>query len=69
MDHQPLLVDDDQASRLLGISRSKFHLLVAEGRIRRVKIGRAARYRPADLVKYIEDTAGVENQPGNDSGG
>jgi hypothetical protein len=33
---ETLLVTDLEASRLLGISRSKFHLLVAEGRILRL---------------------------------
>jgi excisionase family DNA binding protein len=49
-----LLVNDREASRLLGISRSKFHQLVAEGRIPRLKLGRSARYRRADLMAYIE---------------
>jgi excisionase family DNA binding protein len=51
---EPVLVDDDEASRLLGISRSKFHTLVANGIIPRLKIGRSARYRPADLLAFTE---------------
>jgi excisionase family DNA binding protein len=54
---EPVLVDDVEASRLLGISRSKFHALVANGLIPRLKIGRSARYRPADLLAFIERLA------------
>jgi excisionase family DNA binding protein len=52
-----LLIDDDEASRLLGISRSKFHTLVARGHILRLKIGRSARYRRSDLLAYIDSLA------------
>ena len=52
-----LLVNDAEASWSLGISRSKFHELVAQGRIPRLKMGRSARYRPADLLAYIHDLA------------
>jgi predicted DNA-binding transcriptional regulator AlpA len=49
-----LLINDVEASRLLGISRSKFHLLVGSGAFRRVKIGRCARYRRADILAFTE---------------
>lgn len=52
-----LLVNDREASLMLGISRSKFHLLVAEGRILRLKIGRSARYRRADILTFTESLA------------
>jgi excisionase family DNA binding protein len=54
---ETLLVNDREASRMLGISRSKFHLLVAEGRIVRLKIGRSARYRRADILTFTESLA------------
>lgn len=54
---ETLLVNDAEASRLLAISRSKFHMLVAEGRIRRVKLGRSARYRRSDLLAFTERLA------------
>jgi excisionase family DNA binding protein len=54
---ETLLVNDGEASRLLGISRSQFHLLVAAGRIPRLKIGRSARYRRADLLAFTERLA------------
>jgi len=54
---ETLLVTDLEASRLLGISRSKFHVLVAEGQILRLKIGRSARYRRADILTFTEALA------------
>jgi excisionase family DNA binding protein len=54
---ETLLVNDREASRLLGISRSKFHELVATGHIPRLKIGRSARYRGADLLAFTERLA------------
>lgn len=51
---ETLLVNDTEASRLLSISRSKFHTLVAQGRIKRVKLGRSARYRRADLLAFTD---------------
>jgi excisionase family DNA binding protein len=49
-----LLVNDREASRLLSISRSKFHLLVSDGRIPRLKLGRCARYRRTDILAFAE---------------
>ena len=54
---EPLLVDDREASRLLGISRSKFHLMVRAGRIPRLKLGRCARYRRTDILAFAESLA------------
>ena len=51
---ETLLVNDREASRLLGISRSKFHLLVSAGRITRLKLGRSARYRRSDIQAFAE---------------
>jgi hypothetical protein len=56
---EPVLVDDDEAGRLPGISRSTFHALVANGLIRRLKLGRSARYRLADLLA-LTDRLGVK---------
>jgi excisionase family DNA binding protein len=53
----PYLVRDEEAARLLSISRSKFHLLVADGLIERLKIGRSARYRRVDVVAYADGLA------------
>lgn len=51
---ESLLVNDSEASRLLRISRSKFHTLVAAGAIPRLKLGRSARYRRTDILAFIE---------------
>jgi excisionase family DNA binding protein len=61
---ETLLLTDLEASRLLGISRSKFHVLVAEGRILRLKIGRSARYRRADILIFTEILAAEAGVPG-----
>jgi excisionase family DNA binding protein len=51
---ETLLVNDREASRLLDISRSKFHLLVSAGLIPRLKLGRCARYRRTDILAFAE---------------
>jgi excisionase family DNA binding protein len=63
---ETLLLTDLEASRLLGISRSTFHVLVAEGRILRLKIGRSARYRRADILIFTEILAAEAGVPGAD---
>ena len=64
---EALLLTDRQASQLLGVSRSKFHVLVADGAIPRLKVGgRAARYRRVDLEGFIERCA-AEAQPATSS--
>ena len=50
-------MNDREASQLLGISRSKFHLLVAAGCIPRLKLGRCARYRRSDILAFAESLA------------
>jgi excisionase family DNA binding protein len=62
------LVRDEEAARLLGISRSKFHLFVADGQIARIKIGRSARYRRADIIASIERLADGASGSGSQSG-
>jgi excisionase family DNA binding protein len=52
-----VLLTDEEASRALGISRSKFHLLVADGQILRLKLGRAARYRKVDILAFTDRLA------------
>jgi excisionase family DNA binding protein len=58
-----LLVNDREASRLLGVSRSAFYSLVARGAIPRIKIGRSARYRRTDLVTFTERLAAASGVP------
>lgn len=56
---QAPLLRDIEAARMLGISRSKFHTLVASGEIRRLKLGRCARYRRSDVEQFIEGLVNV----------
>jgi excisionase family DNA binding protein len=60
---ETLLVNGNEASRLLGISRSTFYALVASGLIPRIKIGRSARYRRTDLVTFTELLAAQAGAP------
>lgn len=53
----PLLLSDAEACKVLGISRSKFYLLVADGAIPRLKLGRTARYRAGDILQFVERLA------------
>ncbi len=50
----PLLVDEPQAARMLGISARKLFSLEVEGVVKCVRIGRAKRYAVADLQAAIE---------------
>src|ERR1700732_4848914 len=60
------LLTDAQASQTLAISRSRFHQLVASGEIRRLKLGRAARYRSRDIEEYIDRLASESRQTSSD---
>lgn len=53
------LIDSDGAGQILGTSARHVRRLVAERRIRFVRIGRYVRFRPADLEEFI-DAAVVE---------
>jgi excisionase family DNA binding protein len=56
--NEALLLTDVEVAELLGLSRSKFHVLVAEGMIPRLKIGgRSARSRRVDVEAFIERCA------------
>jgi len=50
----PLLVDARQAARLLSVSPRTLFSLTKTGRIPVVRIGRATRYSPKDLEKFID---------------
>jgi excisionase family DNA binding protein len=64
-----LLVRDEEAARLLSVSRSTFHVLVAGGQITRLKIGRAAGYRRSDITAFIERLAGEAPPSMSDASG
>lgn len=48
------LLTTKEACARLQIGRTTLLALAASGKIRRVKIGRLARWRPADLVAFID---------------
>ena len=54
-----LLLNVQEASRTLGISRAFFYKLVSEGRIKKVKLSKgpsgAVRFRPADLESFVRE--------------
>lgn len=51
----PLLVDAEEAARLLSISRSTWYALVTSGRAPRgVRLGRCRRWSADDLRRWIE---------------
>ena len=50
----PLLVTPREAARLLAVSERTLWSLAAAGEIPRVRIGRAVRYRVADLRAYVD---------------
>jgi excisionase family DNA binding protein len=54
---RPLLVPIDEARRLLGIGRTKVYGLIADGRLRAVRIDRRTLIRFADLEKLAEPLA------------
>jgi len=54
LDAEPLLKAGD-VSHQLNISRTMVYRLIQEGAIRSVRIGRAVRVHPSDLMAYIQD--------------
>ena len=48
------LLDVDQASEMLRISRPKLYRLTSEGEIRGVRIGSRLRFRIRDLEEFVE---------------
>jgi excisionase family DNA binding protein len=47
------LLATQQAADFLSVSESTIHKLAREGRIQRVRIGRAVRYRGEDLLAFV----------------
>lgn len=50
---EPLLVGRDEAGRLLGIGRRKLWELTNRGAIPHVRVGRAVRYSPESLRRWV----------------
>lgn len=51
-DDRPLVTRQETAARLQ-VSLTKLWQLTARGELRAIRIGRAVRYRPADIEAYI----------------
>jgi excisionase family DNA binding protein len=51
---QPLLLTVEDASKVLGVSRSKMYEMVAAGEVRSIKIGRMRRVPRKILDEYVE---------------
>lgn len=49
----PLLLKPEEAAEALGISRSRYYELVADGKIKTVKIGASRRVTPEALADFI----------------
>jgi len=61
-----LLVTPSQAAKLLSICERTLFSLAASGQILRIKIGRAVRYSPDDLQRWIDErkeSPGREQNP------
>ena len=50
-----LLVTSSQAAKLLSISERTLFSLAVSGEIPRIRIGRAVRYSPDDLQRWIDE--------------
>lgn len=48
-------LDEDKVAAVLGISRDQVCRLAREGKIPHVKLGRALRFAPVVLQRWIED--------------
>jgi excisionase family DNA binding protein len=55
---KPLLVDTPTAARLLGVSPRTIWSLANRGEIRATRIGRAVRFEPRQLEKFIAEQQG-----------
>ncbi len=54
IEREPMLVTAREAARILSISERTLFTLTKAGEIPVLKIGRAVRYDPRDLQKWIE---------------
>lgn len=59
----PLLLTSRQAARMLAVSERTLWSLSADQKLPRVLIGRAIRYRLADLERFCEQMVECERRP------
>lgn len=52
---RPLLVDSKQAALLLGIGRTTLYVLIDDGEVTPVRIGRSVRFPLADLERFVAE--------------
>lgn len=51
----PMVVDEDQAAQMLGISRRMVFEFRSKGELQYVKLGRLIRYRVSDIQAFAPD--------------
>jgi excisionase family DNA binding protein len=61
-----LTVDIEEAARRLGLSAMSVRRLVDAGRLKRLKIGRSVRFRPADLQAFVDAEASYKSGDENE---
>ena len=52
---EPLVLSDEQACQLLGITRNTLRKLVEQGEIDVVRLGRHVKFRRSDLERFVSD--------------
>ena len=57
---KPLLVGVPEAAMILGIGRSTLYLLVKQGELHPIHIGRATRFTMAELESYVDRRAKID---------
>ncbi len=65
----PLLLSPEEASRVLGISRSKLYQLMAKGEIPSITVGRSRRVPTAELRGWLAGRIEAEYAGRPDRGG
>ena len=53
-----LLLRLDEAARALGVSRATLYRLIAAGRLRAVRVGRATRIPARELERFVRELEG-----------
>ena len=59
----PMVVDEDQAAQMLGISRRMVFEFRSKGELQYVKLGRLIRYRVSDIQAFLERKRIETNSP------
>jgi excisionase family DNA binding protein len=59
---EPMVVDEEQAARMLGISRRMVFEFRSKGELQHVRFGRLIRYRVSDIHAFLERKL-MENDP------